>query len=350
MLKKGNIVRHETLSLGVVTEDERDGRVSVDFDGQTTQIDTKIAPMVHVSSADEQERRENTFHQETEGDDDDVRHARGSHWDPFFAEPPFDHVQDVLDSQIIDAFSPNCLPSRESVDAGIEWPDKAFYFSWPSPTLGLRMIVQVDGDGTPELKTMFPHVGSGLPYPMTLGEVVVWPDGVEAQIEANLGGATVDFFDCRYGENRNRYREGAVLDFVLSAVAYDCGPVEEEAIEVPIKPGIWESMRGEGEPSKEISLKGASILSPRDEWDRDDYDFHAPVRQVEKVEMLGQEAWLATATVVRALDIPRSQAAGSKEDFDLPILITAKAWRHDSPPEPGQDIAGTLWMQGFLRP
>ena len=220
MLKKGNVVRHETFGLGVVAEDERDGRVFVDFDGRTKQLVTKCAPMVHASSADEQERRESTFRQEMEGDDDAVRHAHGSHWDPFFAKPPFDHVQDVVDSQIIDAFSADCLPARESVDAGIEWPNKAFYFSWPSPTFGLRAIVQVDGDGTPELKTMFPHVGSGLPYPMTLEEVVVWPDGVEAQIEANLGGAAVDFFDCRYGENRNRYQEGAVLDFVLSAVAY----------------------------------------------------------------------------------------------------------------------------------
>ena len=156
---------------------------------------------------------------------------------------------------------------------------------------------------------MFPHVGGGLPYPIILEEVAVWPDGVEAQIEANLGGATVDFFDCRYGENRNRYQEGAVLYFVLSAVAYDCGPAEEEAIE----PESWGSMRGKGDPPKEMSLKGASILSPRTEWDRDDYDFHAPVQRVEKVEMLGQEAWLATATVVRTLDIRWSGQPGARK-------------------------------------
>ena len=347
MLKKGSIVRHEIFGLGVVTEDECDGRVSVDFDGRTKQLVMKFAPMVRVSSEDERERRKSTFRQEMEGDDD-KGHAHGSHWDPFFADPKdvLGQVQNVVESQIIDAFSASYLPSRESVDAGIEWPDKAFYFSWPSSTLGLRAIIQVDGDGTSELKSMFPNVGGGLPYPITLNEAVVWPGGVEAQIKAGLGGALVVFFDCGYGENRNRYREGAVLDFILSAVAYDCGPVEEEIIEIPFRPKFW----GAGEPPKELSLKGASMLVPETEWDRDDYSFRGPVRQVEKVEMLGQEAWLTTATVVRTSEIPWSQAAGSGEDFDLPILITAKAWRHDSPPEPGQDIAGTLWMQGFLQP
>ena len=42
-------------------------------------------------------------------------------------------------------------------------------------------------------------------------------------------------------------------------------------------------------------------------------------------------------------------ATGGDEEFDLPTLVTARTWRHDSPPEEGQDVSGILWMQGFLR-
>ena len=41
-------------------------------------------------------------------------------------------------------------------------------------------------------------------------------------------------------------------------------------------------------------------------------------------------------------------ATEGREWFDLPIVVTAKAWDHDSPPEVGQDVKGTLWMQGYL--
>jgi len=37
------------------------------------------------------------------------------------------------------------------------------------------------------------------------------------------------------------------------------------------------------------------------------------------------------------------------EDFDLDIVVTARAWDGETPPEMGQDIEGSLWLQGYLK-
>ena len=175
---------------------------------------------------------------------------------------------------------------------------------------------------------------------------------MEAQIEAVVGDALITFFDCRYGEHRNWYQKESEFGFVLSAVAHECNPADEESIPVTIRPEIWKSMSSEGEPPKEMSLKGASMLLPVEEWDYDACRFHAPIQEVEEVEMLGQEAWLVTATVARFADVPEGSENPDVEEraqFDLPILVTARAWRHNSPPAAGQDIKGIPWMQGFLQ-
>ena len=57
--------------------------------------------------------------------------------------------------------------------------------------------------------------------------------------------------------------------------------------------------------------------------------------------VLGQDAWLVRATVMRLSDY-------LSEDVDLDILITPKAWRGSEPPRIGEDIQGRLWLQGRL--
>lgn len=54
------------------------------------------------------------------------------------------------------------------------------------------------------------------------------------------------------------------------------------------------------------------------------------------------------AQFVEMLESSDGSAAEGREWFDLPIVVTAKAWDHDTPPEVGQDVTGTPWMQGYL--
>ena len=161
-LKKGDVVRHEKFGLGAVTEDEHEGIASVDFTGEVKRLSLKRAPIVRISGEDERKRRKSTFHQETE--EEHEGHVHGSHWEPFHAEPDelFGNVQAVVDAEIVNAYSVDFPSSRESLAAGIEWPEKAYYFSWPSRTFGLRMIVRVNERSEPEVASLFPHVGCGM--------------------------------------------------------------------------------------------------------------------------------------------------------------------------------------------
>jgi hypothetical protein len=73
--------------------------------------------------------------------------------------------------------------------------------------------------------------------------------------------------------------------------------------------------------------------------ERDDYEFRGPVKSVKAApEVLRQQGWIARVTVIRC----------GERDADLDILITRRAWKGDEPPEAGQDIEGTLWLQGRL--
>ena len=57
ILKSGDLIRHEKFGLGVVTEDEHEGMVSADFDGQVKRLSLQYAPLFRISNEDERKRR-----------------------------------------------------------------------------------------------------------------------------------------------------------------------------------------------------------------------------------------------------------------------------------------------------
>ena len=83
-----------------------------------------------------------------------------------------------------------------------------------------------------------------------------------------------------------------------------------------------------------------AALVPISEWDSDDYQFRGPVKSVKEIEMLGQTGWKVRATLLRHLS--------DDSESDLDIIITSKVWKDKSPPQIGDDIEGTLWLQGYL--
>lgn len=345
ILRKGDIVRHEVFGDGVVTEDQHGGEVAIDFNGQTLVLSTELASLVRISERAERTRRRDTFLQETDGEDE---HFPGSHWEPFFDSPQdaTANMQAVIDAELMNRFSSDCLPPRTSLATGIEWPGDPVYFTGPARKLAMRLICQVNDARQAEIVEFFPYVGRGKQYTITIERVTVWPDGFAAQIDAAVGAAAISFFDCRYGENRNLYSKDAALEFVLSAIAYECAPAEPKAMDFTFPAETRETMSaGDGEPPRQLSLGGAAMLARIEEWDCDDYSFRAPVQHVEAVEMLGRPAWIVTARVCRCI----AETTGDPDDFDLPIVVTDRAWRHGSEPIVGQDIAGAMWLQGFMK-
>ncbi len=359
-LKKGEIIRHEKFGLGVVVKDEKKGRVGVRFDKRAQVTDSapdirtllvELAPISQVLPEDEQVRRKNTFYQETK---EEYQHSCGSYWDPFYDDlaDAMLNVEDYNDSATIYEFSGDVLPESVSSATGIEWPQQVFYFESSALSPTVRMVTSVR-DGDTQIETIFPLVtGHGKQYTITMNKVIVWPRGFEAQIEASIGAVPITFFDCEYGQHRNLYQEGREYDFLLAAIAYDCRPMlEDESIDIKFPPDLWESMtesdnKSHDAPTK-VLLKGMAMLIPIDEWDNDDYDFRGTVKSVTEWEVSDGKVWVVTVSVLREFDY----VPGKDKDidvFNLPIVVTKKVWENNAPPEVGQDIAGSLWLQGRL--
>ena len=343
-LKKGDLARNEHFGLGVITEDQCSSTVYVDFRGRTVGLSAEH--VVLVLAQDEQARRQAVFRQELEGESD---HFFGSRWEPFYDEPRRQataNLQAVLDADIVHWFSPDHLPADMSRATGIVWPEDCFYFTGPEAEFGMRAVARVNAARQVDIGAVFPYVGNGAQYTVMIHGVAVWPAGALAQIDASVGIAGISFFDCRYGECRDWYQEDARLDFILSAIAYRCGPVKPDAFELELSRQA-RSVMSEGvsvELPPRLSLENAAILTPWEEGECDDFHFLGPVQEVEAVEMLGRSGWLATTRVCRFI----SDGPDDPDDFDLPILITDRVWEDDAAPKVGQVIEGSAWLQGYL--
>ncbi|MGH7884264.1 MAG: hypothetical protein ACRENO_01065, partial [Thermodesulfobacteriota bacterium] len=167
---------------------------------------------------------------------------------------------------------------------------------------------------------------------------------VEAQIEGEIKGIQVTFFDSLYGRHKTFYRFGMYYEFVLAGFAYSCSVIDPPPLELT-DPKIIEILRKDEDDknlsSIQIETKGMASIIQMEDGDRDDYQFHAPVRSVEEIEIMGQHIWNIRATILR------SSENDNEVDIDIDIYVTKNALEGEVP-KPGQDIAGTLWLQGYM--
>lgn len=280
---------------------------------------------------------ESTFEWEPE----DHEHYCGSHWDPFY-----DSVDEVFGS--LDEMISTAEPLKSFCDAhpGLRtipesWP-RALCLAWPDGNRGLAVTVR-NTEGQAELANVSPLAEIGNQASIEIRKVHVWSSGAEAQIEGDWGDADVSFFDVSFVANRACYEVGQRCDFALAGIAYKAETATGEKLAWDLDPALAGQIRdqlglADGE-DLELSLEGSSILVRIEEWDRDDYSFRGPVRTVKVFDdWLGQSGWRVTVCVMRL----------AAEDAELDIFITERAWAGQEPPEVGQDIEGTLWLQGRL--
>ncbi|HRR40342.1 MAG TPA: hypothetical protein P5244_03800 [Syntrophales bacterium] len=277
-----------------------------------------------------------------------TRHFMGSHWKPFG-----DDGKEIL-SRL-----PEIVP-KASLWMGIDginatksslpnhWmPGLAL--AWPSQRQGL-MLALIRGSEANEIASLFPFFTDGSQHTLRLLKVIVWDGGAEAQIEAGWGKSEITFFDVGFLVNRHWYEADRDYEFILCGIAYVAQPTTVK--EFPFKPHpdqvAWQHMlaekRGERLPipkEKDIlSMTNAAVFLPVEGWDRDDYRFQGRLKSIKEIvgDVLGQTGWVARTTVMKF----------GEEDADLDILITRRAWQGDSPPSIGQNIEGSIWLQGYL--
>ena len=349
----GDRIRHEMFGSGNVTAvDAAKGRVEVDFDEYGSKwLVVRYAPMRRLDAAQEiaDKQRDRALFDETfvfEGEN--AQHWLGSHWSPFyedFADEVLKRLPEILPQAGI-AMGVSDLGSNKAPALPAGWP-KAAKLRWPELADAIHMVLTIAGESN-QLQSFFPVIGRGTQAMLAIENVNVWASGVEAQVDATWGAASLSFFDTDFVVNAGWYRKGAEMDFILCGLAYQCGP--SQAPDIVLEEGHpaladfrkLAAMRGEDpdDAPNTISMKGAAMLLPVAGRDRDDYEFHGTVREVRPYRMLGQSGWLLTVCVMRGIEDDR--------EFDLRILATRRSWRGDDPPEVGGDVSGSLWLQGRL--
>lgn len=275
---------------------------------------------------------------------DEASHYPDAHWEAFFDDP-----KTIIESNFPEIVK-NAQPWIGGVNQKAPRPLPEGWVpgdvrAWPNDRQGLMAVISHGERNV--LRDIYPFITDGSQHTLILRQVNVWENGVEAQIEADLGESTITFFDVAYTKHRLWYEAGKSYEFILGGIVYGARPAEDMEMKVSHNPDqiAWQRQLAEkkGEPDSEIpsviSLRGMAMLMPIPEWDVDDYHFRGPVKRVkDAVDVLGQPGWFVSVTVMRFGD----------DEKQLDILITRRAWKGNAPPFVGQDIEGSFWLQGYL--
>lgn len=278
---------------------------------------------------------------------EEAEHSLGSHWSPFFNEPTdiLGRLPEILPKALDQVtYTDNHPPLRVTPT---EWPH-AGHWTWPIRRNGIAVVVKQE-EGRKVLTSAFPFDYEGTQHGLVLRKVHVWKSGVEAQLECDFGPSSVTFFDALYGANRGWYESGKTYQFVLTGIAYDCRRAEDQVLQAwnPKQSERFREVAPEWAadlPDTEtmpVHTKGMAAFFPIHEWDRDDYTFRGPIKSVKEVEILEQPGWKARVTVLRDID-------NDDRELDLDIIVTRKVWGDVPPPQVGEDMEGSLWLQGYL--
>lgn len=356
----GERVWHETFGLGRVQGIEHASNLSsyevlFEADGKTRHIAPDYArwraagdldgPRQRARLAETEARLAETFVPEP----DEVERGHGARWSALFeggGEELVRRLPEIVSAALNQTGFGDSRPGPYA-SRGV-WAN-AVTLAWPIRMKGVQLLLDI-GEKRNSLLSAFPFTAEGIEQRLMLERVIVWPNRAEAQIEARLGPASICFFDTAFAINRGWYLAGQEYQFVLAGLAYVAAPAKNEALLIPAaSPGARALRRLQTEddsgPTRidplRIETTGMAALLPTG-GDRDDYQFHGPVVEVRETELLGEPAWRVRAVVLRESD------AGQDKDIVLEILVTRRVWRGDRPPAVGEDIEGSLWLQGHL--
>ncbi len=347
--QKNDRVRHPVFGRGTVTDPGKNSTIEVQFDiGGKKRLDLRYAKLSVISPEEEaqfvlelQRSISETFAQPDQED----AHGHGSHWALFT-----DDISAFLGATLPTAAQRGVIAPCWGVNNPASFvlsPDepKGVNLVWPIPRQGMMLVIRLEEYGVNELISAYPWVSEGVQHQILLEKVLPWNNRLEAQIEATIKGMSITFFDTLYSQHKAFYRTGRYYSFILAGFAYSCAVFEPKPFEItdPTSIRILRNT-GQGEEANlsqvKVETKGMAALLPIPEWDRDDYWFQAPVKEVTETELLGKKTWQIRATVLRDLD--------ENSDIDLYIYVTENTLADGNVPNPGDDITGRMWLLGYM--
>ena len=269
--------------------------------------------------------------------------GHGGHWSCFG-----DEVGGIVDALVNEAAQDGAIIHQQAVatrdpETGAEAEQTLVALSHPDTDLRVMALVMSDAaSGQNALVSAYPFCATAIPLPVTIQDIRVWDDKVEAQIIGHgPGDAILTFFDTHYFKNRERYEKGATLDFHLAALAYHAEPAKGQTIKFTDEKLLraMSPSQADRNPNQaiEIPLDGAAIIFPHSEGDVDDYNYHVPVESVETFKLGAHTVHRVKTTFLRL--------EPAVESF---LYVPAFVCRDGYVPTPGDDLAGAMWLQGYL--
>lgn len=226
------------------------------------------------------------------------------------------------------------------------------------PTTGLRatfVVVRDKRSGRAYLHSAFPAVAGGCKHRIHIDSVHEVSCGLEARISGVLGDAAVTFFDPLYCLNRDRYVLGELVDVELAGIAYSLkvvpqgtklktavGDVSMDGAAVLMSARKNDS-GGSGNTFGDEKAYGVSYIEQPDSYPLpDDYQFCAPVKDVQESKLAAIGVWRFRGTVMRVHD--------GCQEVNIDIYATREGMPDGTTPVSGDEISGALWLQGTLAP
>jgi hypothetical protein len=226
--------------------------------------------------------------------------------------------------------------------------------AWPAA--GLRATFVVVRDKVRErayLHTAFPAATAGCKHQIRIDSIHEASCGLEARISGLLGDAVVTFFDPLYCVNRDRYRTGGLVDVDLTAIAYSLKVVPQGTklqtavgeVAMDRAAVLLSAQKNDSELTSwtcgDEQAFGLAYIEQVDGFPKpDDYQFYAPVNEVEESAIAAIPVWKFRSTVIRI--------RGGLQDVEVDIYATREGMPGAAAPAPGDEISGTLWLQGTL--
>lgn len=358
-MKVGDRVYHRRLGLGVIEQihqkDAGDDYAAVKFDAGRTQLISLAGDYLTLSTEPVPNPAEDRWPDDTFSvEDETVEHCYSMRWVPFTDDAiAFINQWCQSDPEWLHKEGWALLVNKQPPQRHY-WSNlfKGSYLITPHRMHGLCMRVERVND---EIKACdwLVFVQHGTQCNLTIDSVSVWPNQDEAIIRANWHEIEICFYDTAYLHNRDWYRTQSNLSFLLTGFALSARVDEPQTMNIEHKADVLEAinrhMSESGQPlweeSMQVSTQGMAAWLPN-ETDANVYQFRGTVCSVKRIsellhgqKLLDQDGWLLEVMCLRPMD---------SDELPLSIVVTEKIWGQEPEPQVGQDILGTLYLQGEL--
>ena len=171
------------------------------------------------------------------------------------------------------------------------------------------------------LWSAYPVPATKAVYPLQgLHHVISWENQIEGQWAVKVLGASLTAFDPFFFRTQGQPPRTNLMKF--SGFAYAVRKSQDPHLVVA---------------GERRSARGAAFILPSQQGFPDDLMFQMPVQKMEEVDMMGSPGYRFTG--------PIFLGEGGSKPFIIPVYVAAHAI-HGEVPGPGDDMEGTLWLQG----